>query len=91
MFHGREGSEQIQLPTTVHLRAGLTGAAYEAAEAVRKMTTSDRLKTKDGDSKPSQAGVKLLLDTLPESAAAEALVKVKISEGEDHAPHLSWP
>ena len=28
-FHGRDGSDQLQLATPVHLRAGLTGTAYE--------------------------------------------------------------
>ena len=71
LYHGREGSEQLQLATAVHLRSGLQGAAYEA---VRKLS-HDKLKTRDSDGKVTDAGVKLLLGTLKEVIGAEAPVK----------------
>ena len=67
-----EGSDQLQLATPVHLRAGLTGTAYEA---VRKLA-HEKLKTKTSDGKVTDAGMKLLLQTLKENIAAEAPVKV---------------
>ncbi|CAE7745994.1 RE1 [Symbiodinium sp. KB8] len=72
LFHGREGSDQLQLATPVHLRAGLTGAAYDA---VRKLA-HEKLKTKTSDGKVTDAGMKLLLQTLKENIATEAPVKV---------------
>ena len=72
LYHGRDGSDQLQAAAAVHLRAGLTGAAYEA---VRKIT-HEKLKTKDAEGKPAPAGVKILLETLKENIAAEAPVKV---------------
>ena len=55
----------------VHLRAGLSGAAYES---VRKLE-HNKLKTKTSEGKPTDVGMKLLLQTLRESIAAELPVK----------------
>ena len=72
LFHGRDGSDQLQVATAVHLRAGLTLAAYEA---VRKIS-HDKLKNKDSQGKATTAGVQLFLETLRENIAAEAPLKV---------------
>ena len=32
LWHGREGQDSLQLATAVHLRAGLSGAAYGKIE-----------------------------------------------------------
>ena len=72
LYHGREGQDQLQMATPVHLRAGLSGAAYEA---VRKLEHTS-LKTKTSDGKPAEAGLKLFLSTLKESIAPEAPVKI---------------
>ena len=45
LWHGREGQTGLQVASAVHLRAGLSGAAYDA---VRKLG-HDKLKTKDGE------------------------------------------
>ncbi|CAE7324408.1 Copia protein [Symbiodinium microadriaticum] len=72
LYHGREGQDQLQMATPVHLRAGLSGAAYEA---VRKLEHTS-LKTKTSEGKPTEAGLKLFLSTLKESIAPEAPVKI---------------
>ena len=71
LFHGREGTDGLQIATPVHLRAGLTGAAYES---VRKLEHG-KLKTKNSDGKATDVGMNLLLSTLKDSIAAELPVK----------------
>ena len=61
----------MQISTPVHLRAGLSGAAYES---VSKLELS-KLKTKTSEGKPTDVGMKLLLQTLRESIAAKLPVK----------------
>ena len=56
----------------VHLRAGCSGAAYEA---VRKLTHQE-LMTKGTDGKPNDKGMKLLLSTLRDNIGPEKPVKV---------------
>ena len=72
LYHGRSGSDQTQLATAVHLRSGLTGAAYES---VRHLKHSE-LMTEDAQKKPTVKGTQLLLDTLKEAIAAEQPVKI---------------
>ncbi|CAK9029221.1 unnamed protein product, partial [Durusdinium trenchii] len=71
LFHGREGQDALQIATPVHLRAGLSGAAYES---VRKLE-HPKLKTKTSEGKPTDAGMKLFIQTLKDSIAAELPVK----------------
>lgn len=73
LFFGREGgSDGLQVATPLHLRAQLTGSAYEA---VRKLS-HDKLRTKNSDGKATEAGMRLLLQTLKESIAVEQPVKI---------------
>ena len=72
LYYGREGNEGQQAASPVHLRAGLSGAAYEA---VRKLTHAE-LMTKDGQVKPVDKGMKLLLATLKDNIGPEKPVKV---------------
>ena len=72
LYHGRKGSDQLQMATPLHLRAGLTGTAYEAVRGLQH----DKLKTKTTDGKPTDCGMKLMLQTLKVNIAAEAPVKV---------------
>lgn len=58
LWHGREGQDSMQAATAVHLRAGLSGTAYEA---VRKLEHA-KTKTKDSEGKPSQTGFEELLE-----------------------------
>ena len=70
LWFGREGSEH-QGATPVHLRSGLTGAAYSA---VRKLDHPSLL-TKGTDGKPNDKGLRLLLQTLKDNIEQEAPVK----------------
>ena len=72
LYHGRSGSDQTQLATAVHLRSGLTGAAYESVRHLRH----SELMTEDAQKKPTVKGTQLLLDTLKEAIAAEQPVKI---------------
>ena len=72
LWHGREGQSNLQLSAAVHLRAGLTGAAYDA---VRKLP-HNLLKTKDDKGEPNDKGMHLLLGTLKETIASEVPVRV---------------
>ena len=72
LFHGREGQDGLQI-APVHLRAGLTGAAYESG---RKLEHS-KMKTKNSDGKATDVGMKPLLNTLKESITAELPVKTR--------------
>ena len=71
LYFGREGQES-QVSTPIHLRSGLTGHAYEA---VRKLEHS-KLRTATAEGKATEAGMKLLIQTLKESIAAETPVKI---------------
>ena len=73
LFYGREGQESLQMSTPIHLRAQLSGTAYEA---VRKIDHS-KLRTKDGDGKATDEGMRLLLNTLKDSLAQEAPVRTQ--------------
>eukprot|EP00435_Cladocopium_sp_Y103_P062124 s1878_g23.t1 len=72
LYYGREGQEALQKATAIHLRAQLTGSAYEA---VRKIP-HQKLRTSDAEGKPTTKGVTLLLSTLREQIAQEAPVRV---------------
>lgn len=72
LYYGREGQDALQTTTAIHLRAQLSGPAYEA---VRKLGHSD-LRTTTDKGKPTVKGVKLLLSTLREQIAQEAPVRV---------------
>ena len=72
LFYGRDGQESLQVATPLHLRAQLSGAAYEA---VRKLT-HEKLRTKDADGKATLAGMRLLIQTLKDSIAVEQPVKL---------------
>lgn len=72
LFYGRDGQDSLQVATPLHLRAQLTGAAYEA---VRKLT-HEKLRTKDADGKATVAGMRLLIQTLKDSIAVEQPVKL---------------
>ena len=73
LFYGREGgTDGLQVATPLHLRAQLTGSAYEA---VRKLS-HEKLRTKNGQGKATEAGMRLLLQTLKESIAVEQPVKI---------------
>ena len=72
LFYGRDGQDSLQVATPLHLRAQLTGAAYEA---VRKLT-HEKLRTKDSDGKATVAGMRLLIQTLKDSIAVEQPVKL---------------
>ena len=67
----REGQDSMQIATPIHLRAGLSGHAYEA---VRKLG-HDKLRTSNQNGKATSTGLKLLLNTLKENIAAEMPVK----------------
>ena len=71
LFYGREGQDSMQIATPIHLRAGLSGHAYEA---VRKLG-HDKLRTSNQNGKATTVGLKLLLNTLKENIAAEMPVK----------------
>eukprot|EP00435_Cladocopium_sp_Y103_P024701 s85_g6.t1 len=71
LWHGREGQDSMQTATAVHLRAGLSGTAYEA---VRKLDHG-KIKTKDAEGKPTDAGLKFFLKTLKDSIASVKPVK----------------
>ena len=60
------------MTTAIHLRAQLTGSAYEA---VRKIP-HEQLHTSTDKGKPTTKGIKLLLSTLREQIAQEAPVRV---------------
>ena len=60
------------MTTAIHLRAQLTGSAYEA---VRKIP-HEQLRTSTDKGKPTTKGIKLLLSTLREQIAQEAPVRV---------------
>ena len=68
----RNTVSELGIASPVHLRAGLSGAAYEA---VRKLEHT-KLKTKDDKGSPTDAGMRLFLETLRENIAAEAPVKI---------------
>eukprot|EP00435_Cladocopium_sp_Y103_P037928 s1670_g10.t1 len=72
LFHGREGQDHLQIATPLHLRANLTGSAYEA---VRKLGHED-LRTKTSEGKATEKGLKLLLQTLKENIAVEQPVRL---------------
>ena len=73
LYYGREGQDALQTTTTaLHLRAQLTGPAYEA---VRKIP-HESLRTADEQGKPTTKGMVLLLRTLREQIAQEAPVRV---------------
>lgn len=71
LFYGRDGQDSLQIATPIHLRAGLSGAAYEA---VRKVEHSKLRTAVEG--KATEAGMKLFLATLRENIAAEKPVKI---------------
>ena len=71
LWHGREGQDSMQAATAVHLRAGLSGTAYEA---VRKLDHA-KIKTKDSEGKPSQTGLKNFLKALKDFKASVKPVK----------------
>ena len=62
----RNTVSELGIASPVHLRAGLSGAAYEA---VRKLEHT-KLKTKDDKGSPTDAGMRLFLETLRENIAA---------------------
>ena len=70
LWFGREGHD-TQAATPIHLRSGLTGTAYSA---VRKLDHPSLI-TKDSAGKPSDKGLRLLLQTLKDNIAQEAPVK----------------
>ncbi|CAE7766366.1 GIP, partial [Symbiodinium sp. CCMP2456] len=70
LWYGREGSDH-QVATPVHLRSGLTSAAYSA---VRKLDHTSLI-TKGSDGKPTDKGIRLLLQTLRDNIEQEAPVK----------------
>ena len=72
LHYGREGQDALQMTTAIHLRAQLTGSAYEA---VRKIP-HEQLRTSTDKGKPTTKGIKLLLSTLREQIAQEAPVRV---------------
>ena len=72
LWYGRAGQEQLQTATPVHLRAGLTGSAWES---VRKLK-HDMLITKAENGSPTTDGMKLLLKTLRDAIADEVPVKI---------------
>ena len=72
LFHGREGQEHLQVATPLHLRANLSGSAYEA---VRKLEHT-ALRTKDSEGKVIDRGLKLFLQTLKENIAVEQPVRL---------------
>lgn len=71
LYCGREGQDSMQIATPIHLRAGLSGPAYEA---VRKLG-HEKLRTVTSEGKATTAGLKLLLTTLKDNIAAEVPVK----------------
>ena len=71
LFFGRDGLDS-QASTPIHLRAGLTGPAYEA---VRKLS-HEKLRTVGEGGKATDAGMKLLIQTLKEHVATEVPVKI---------------
>eukprot|EP00434_Breviolum_minutum_P038574 symbB.v1.2.034224.t1/scaffold4384.1/size41667/2 len=71
LFYGRDGQDSLQIAAPIHLRAGLSGAAYEA---VRKVEHSKLRTAVEG--KATEAGMKLFLATLRENIAAEKPVKI---------------
>ena len=72
LWHGRDGQPALQAATAVHLRAGLSGAAYEA---VRKLEHT-KIKTKDSDGNPTDKGLRAFLETLKGEIAAVKPVKI---------------
>ena len=72
LFHGREGQDNLQTATPLHLRANLSGPAYEA---VRKLG-HESLRTKDSEGKATDKGLKLLLQTLKDNIAVEQPVRL---------------
>ena len=72
LWHGREGQDALQAVTAVHLRAGLTGTAYEA---VRKLDHKE-IKTKDGEGRPTFQGLTHFLKVLKDSIAVVKPVKI---------------
>jgi hypothetical protein len=60
LFYGREGQDVLQVATPLHLRAQLSGSAYES---VRRLGHAE-LRTKGADGKATEDGMKLLLNTL---------------------------
>eukprot|EP00435_Cladocopium_sp_Y103_P058473 s1160_g20.t1 len=71
LYFGREGQDS-QVATPIHLRSGLTGHAYEA---VRKLEHA-KLRTATAEGKATDAGMKLLIQTLKDNIAAETPVKI---------------
>ena len=72
LFYGRDGQDALQTATPLHLRAQLTGPAYEAVRGLDQK----KLRTKDGDGHPLPGGMQLFLDTLKSSIAQETPVRV---------------
>ncbi|CAE7722529.1 GIP, partial [Symbiodinium necroappetens] len=71
LWFGRDGNEQTQAATPIHLRSGLVGTAYAA---VRKLDHASLI-TKGTDGKPNEKGLRLLLQTLRDNIEQEAPVK----------------
>ena len=74
LWYGRAGQDSLQAATPVHLRSGLTDAAWEA---VRKIEHA-KLITKGESGTPLTDGLELLLSTL-KTVLADA-VPVKVNE-----------
>lgn len=73
LFYGREGQDALQIATPLHLRAQLSGTAYEA---VRRLE-HNKLRTRTEAGKATEDGMKLLLKTLKDSLAQEAPVRTQ--------------
>ena len=71
LFYGRDGQDALQIATPLHLRAGLSGTAYDA---VRKLEHSKLRTAVEG--RATEAGMKMLLATLRDNIAAEKPVKI---------------
>ena len=74
LFYGRSGQDTLQAATAIHLRSGCRDAAYRAV----KDLPHDKLVTWQGtgtDRKPTDKGVRLLLETLRQSVAKETPIR----------------
>ena len=73
LYYGREGQDALQIATPLHLRAQLSGTAYEAVRRIEHT----KLRTKTAEGKATDEGMQLLLNTLKDSLAQEAPVRAQ--------------
>ena len=73
LYYGREGQDSLQIATPLHLRAQLSGTAYEAVRRIEHT----KLRTKTAEGKATEEGMQILLAALKDSLAQEAPIRAQ--------------